>query len=113
MSEMFDTISANAEQAAEREREQFAEAEALLAKREALNEQRRQLRRKKATRALVLRLVSVAVVLVGLFLSLRFELMAWQLVVAVAAGVIVWGSVWTGAWMQFMFADGGVLHASK
>lgn len=113
MSEMFDAISANADQAAERERKQIAEAEETLAKWEAQQEQRRQRKRKSATRAMVLRLLFVAVVLVGLFFSLRFELMAWQLVVSVAAAVVVWGSVWTGAWMQFMFADGGVLHASK
>lgn len=65
--------------------------------------------RKKATRALLVRLVIALFLIAALWTCLAFGLMALQLVIPLEAVVMIWLAVWFGAWLQLMFAREGLL----
>lgn len=67
--------------------------------------------RKKATRVLLLRAIIASSVAAACLLFAIFDLMAWALAVPLIAIAGVWLSVWFGAWLQFRFAEGGLLDA--
>ena len=69
--------------------------------------------RKKATRTFIRRAVVAIVLIVGICLAMEFDLIVPLLAIPLEAGVMIWIGVWFGAWLQFMFADGGLLDVAK
>lgn len=113
MSELFETVDANRAAAEERQRAEAQAAEAALAEWQEQQERRRIRRRKRATRSLVLRTLFVVAVQVLLALAMFEGLMDARLAVALGAFASCWLCVWIGAWLQFMYADGGLLNVVK
>lgn len=69
--------------------------------------------RKKATGAFIRRAVVATVLVIGLWMAMVFDLIVPVLAIPLEAGVMIWIGIWFGAWMQFMFADGGLLDVAK
>lgn len=113
MSEMFDAINAQASQASEREREEAERNEKMLTEWRAQQERRRIRQRKRATRSLILRALFVVAAVVLLCIAQVAGLIDFRLAVALSGIVSGWLCVWAGAWLQFMFADGGLLSVTK
>ena len=103
MSELFDTIEMKAQEQAELER--IANEE-----RQAERKRAAKAKRDRATRTLLSRVGSAAIVCLGLWLAGKFELMNVSLVLCLYAAIFSWLCVWIGAWIQFMFCKGGLLE---
>jgi hypothetical protein len=114
MSELFEAIEINATEAKAREQEAAEVAqkaqEELLAKRLADKKLAAQIRREKALRSLIIRAIACAVILVGLWVTSVFGLMAVQLARPLVASVSVYLAFWAGAWCQFAWCKGGLLE---
>lgn len=65
--------------------------------------------RRKATRAIIWRLIFCLVVWGGLTVAQICGLISVWLAVPLAAAVMVWAAFWAGAWVQFMYCKGGLL----
>lgn len=113
MSELFETVDANRAAAEERKRAEAEAAEAALAEWRAKEEQRKIRRRKRATRSLVLRALIVVAINVLLALAQIWGLMDIRLALVLGVFASCWLCVWAGAWIQFMYADGGLLNVAK
>ncbi len=85
------------------------DAGSILARRDARAAEK--LRCKKANRALRLRSIIACSVSVACLVFALFDLMAWALAFPITLIACVWLSVWVGAWLQFRFAEGGLLDA--
>ena len=103
MSELFETINNNAQDFSELER--IANEE-----RQAERKHAAKAKRDKATRTLLSRVGSSAIVCLGLWLAGKFKLMNVTLVLCLYAAIFSWLCVWIGAWIQFMFCKGGLLE---
>lgn len=68
--------------------------------------------RKKANRQIILRAVAALVVCTLFWLAGFFGLMDGRLTVPVMGTVCSWFGFWFGAWVQFMWADGGLLNVN-
>lgn len=110
MSELFETIDANADQAAAvMQKEMDAareEQEILRADRRRLAE----LKRKKATRDLLKKGITGVVLIAGLLIAEGAGCMVEGLTVLLVFAVFVWLAFWLGAWAQFMWGRGGLLN---
>lgn len=71
------------------------------------------LSREKANRSLRIRAIISAAAVALLCLFAATGLMAWGLALPFIAATGCWLAVWFGAWLQFMFAEGGLLDARK
>ena len=100
--EMFDRIQANAEQAAESAR---IEHENRLAERQRVAK----LKRKNATKALLVRVAVAAVLCGALWIAEALALMATGLVLCIVFAIFVWLAFYAGAWTQFMWCRGELL----
>lgn len=114
MSELFETINTNATEAKVHEAE-AAEVEKkaqedLQAKRIADKKLAVQLRRQKAKRALIVRAISCAVIILGLWVACACGLMVVQLCRPLVAAVFAYLAFWAGAWCQFAWCKGGLLE---
>lgn len=111
---MFEAIEMNATEAKAREAEAAEVAqkaqEDLQAKRIADKKLAAQLRRQKAKRALIVRAISCAVIIVDLWVASACGLMAVQLCRPVVAAVFAYLAFWAGAWCQFAWCKGGLLE---
>lgn len=108
MSELFDTIDMKADQAKIKAKNK---AEAEKAAQEAHEEERRRAaraKRNKATRRLLVRLAVTLALVVGLWLSGKFGLIAQQLIVWLYGAIGSWFAYWFGAYTQFMWCKGGL-----
>ena len=103
MSELFDTINLKAQGSAENDR-------AAEEKKQAERKSAAQAKRQKATRTLLSRVGSAAIVCLGLWLAGKFELMNLHLILCLYAAIFSWLCIWIGAWVQFMFCKGGLLE---
>lgn len=103
MSELFDTIEMKAQDSAERERQAYEEQQQLQTK-------TRQLKRRRATKALVLRILAAVALCVAMSLAKRSGLMAEELIRGIYLVLAAWLSFWVGAWFQFMYFKGGLLQ---
>lgn len=113
MSELFETVDANRAAAEERKRAEAEAAEAARAEWCVKEEQRKIRRRKRATRSLILRALFVLVVNVLLALAQIWDLMDIRLALGLGFFASCWLCVWVGAWLQFMYSDGGLLNVTK
>lgn len=66
--------------------------------------------RKKANRQVILRGVAALVVCTLVWLAGFFGLMDGRLTVPLMGAVCTWFGFWFGAWVQFMWANGGLLN---
>ena len=110
MSELFETIDAKADQAKIKAKNK---AEAERAAQEAREiEHRRSIKAKriKAVRQLVARLAVTLALVVGLWLSGKFGLIAEQLIVWMYGATASWFTYWLGAFVQFMWCRGGYME---
>lgn len=73
----------------------------------------KKLSREKANRSLRLRAIIAASLVVIFYLFAATGLMAWVLALPFIAATGVWLAVWFGAWLQFTFAEGGLLDVRK
>lgn len=103
MSELFETIEKNAKDSAERERLAYEEQQQLQSK-------ARQLKRRRATKALISRVLIVVALCVGMSLASRAGLMEVVLIRGIYAALATWIAFWVGAWFQFMYCKGGLLQ---
>lgn len=103
MSELFETIEMKALDSAERER--IANEE-----RQAERKRATQAKRHKATRTMLIRFVTFAVLCTSLWLVGKFELMNANLIMCVYAAAFSWLCLWIGAWVQFMWCKGGLFE---
>lgn len=69
--------------------------------------------RKKAKRAMFIRAIIATSLILILYLLAVPGLMSWYIALPLIAAVGVWLAVWFGAWLQFMFAEGGLLDVIK
>lgn len=103
MSEIIEIIETNANEARARE-------EDLMAKRIADKKLAAQIRRQKALRALIVRVIACVVIVIGLWVASTFDLIAVQLSRPLVAAVFVYLAFWAGAWCQFAWCKGGLLE---
>lgn len=113
MSEMFDAVDANRAAADDRERAEAEAAEAALAEWRAQEVRRRIRRRKRATRGFILRAALALFFGILVVAAQNAGLIDPRLAGPAVAFLVSWLSVWFGAWLQFMFADGGLLNVFK
>lgn len=114
MSELFEAIENNANEAKAREQEAAEVAqktqEDLQAKRLADKKLAAQLRHQRALRALLIRAISCVVIIIGLWVASKFDLIAVQLCRPLVAAVFAYLAFWAGAWCQFAWCKGGLLE---
>lgn len=114
MSELFETIENNANEAKAREQEAAEVAqkaqEELQAKRVADKKLVAQIRRQKAKRALIIRAIACVVSIAGLWIASACDLMSVQLCRPLVAAVFAYLAFWAGAWCQFAWCKGGLLE---
>lgn len=103
MSEMFEAIEKQARARDEREVAAREERRAELLT-------MAQAKRRKATRAMALRLAVAVVICVLLSLAGKVGMMDRVLIRFVYVGLAAWASFWFGAWWQFMYCKGGLLQ---
>lgn len=103
MSELFETINMKALDQAEQERIDFEERQ-IERKRAA------RYKRRKATKALLIRVAVAAVLFIAMWVAGKFDLMADVLILWLYGGVAAWLCIWCGAWYQFMWCKGGLLE---
>ena len=110
MSELFETIEKKAD-LKKTEAKNKAEAEkAAQAAREEEHRRTAMAKRRKATKSITTRLIFTLAVVVGLWFSGKFGLIAEQLIVWMYGAIACWFTYWFGAWMQFMWCKGGFME---
>ena len=80
---------------------------------EAKQEKQLKAKRRKAAKSLVTRVVIAAV---GILVLSVFGWLGWiimPLVLALEIIIMLWAAIWFGAWLQFRFAEGGLLDAHE
>lgn len=114
MSELFEAIEMNANEAKVRDAEAAEIAKRteddLRAQRIADKKLALQIRHQKAKRALIVRAIACAVIIAGLWVASAFDLMAVQLARPLVAAVFAYLAFWLGAWCQFAWCKGGLLE---
>ena len=103
MSELFNTIEMKALDSAERERIAFEE-------RQAERKAAAKAKRNKATRTLLIRILTFVVLCLALWLVGKLGLMNVNLILCVYAAAFSWLCLWIGAWVQFMWCKGGLFE---
>lgn len=109
MSELFETINTNAEEATARAQK---EAEAVQEAQEQRLADKRlvaKMRRQRATRTLIVRTIIAAALIVGLCLANDAGLVVADFAVIVISAIFSWIAFWFGAWVQFVWCKGGLL----
>lgn len=109
MKDIYEAVDANRAATDERERQEQAENEALLAEWEERENRKKARRRRQATRGFASRAVMGLAFLLALGAAEGQGLIDPRLATWVVTVVASWVSVWLGAWLQFMFADGGLM----
>ncbi len=110
MSEIFESIEANADRAAveiQKEMDAAREAQATM---QADRRRLAELKRKKATRSLVKKGIIAVLLCIGLLIAEGAGLMVEGLTVLACFAVFVWIAFWIGAWAQLMWGRGGLLN---
>lgn len=109
MKRAFEENAARADEAARQASEDLERANnAYITRQEA----KRQKARNKATRSLVVKAALVLAICICLMLAMRFDLMSTLFGVPCMAAALAWLTFWLGAWVQFMWAKGGLLNVS-
>lgn len=109
MGEMYEHIEANHAAADARAQREQAENEAILAEWRKQEERKKARQRKQATKGFIFRAAMALAFLVALGNVEGRGLIDSGLASWVVTVVASWTSVWLGAWLQFMFADGGLM----
>lgn len=109
MSEMFEGINAHADQAWEHEQSRAAQVKEAA---KAVAAVKVRLRRKKATRGIIVRATAAVIVCASLWLAGFFGLMDVRLTVPLMGTAFAWLAFWTGVWAQFMWPRGGLLNVN-
>lgn len=108
MNEILGAVSDNAARTKKRDKAEAEAAEAALREWEAQEERRKARQRRQATRGFLLRAVTAVVAVWALALAERSDLIDPRLASWMVTAVATWGAAWLGAWMQFMWAEGGL-----
>ena len=109
MSELFETINANAEEANVRAQEEARATYDAHEQRLADKKLVAKMRRQKATRTLILRIAIAVVLCVGLWLAKTAGLVVVDFALLVVSAIFAWLAFWLGAWVQFVWCKGGLL----
>lgn len=109
MKDIYEAVDAKRAATDERERREQAENEALLAEWEERENRKKARQRRQATRGFFLRVAGALAFLLALGAAEGKGLIDPRLASWVVTVVASWTSVWLGAWLQFMFADGGLM----
>lgn len=110
MSELFETINTQAAEAAARDQQEAEAAQMVEEDRRARQARKRQRQRRLATLTFLLRVVCALVLIVALCFSCKAELITVHLARTAVAVIASWLAFWGGAWVQYMFAKGGLLN---
>lgn len=109
MSELFETINSNAEEAAARARVDADMLQKIEEARAADKKLVTKMRHRRATRTLVFRLVIAAALIISVGWAARSGYVVTDFAVVVISMVFSWFSFWFGAWVQFVWCKGGLL----
>lgn len=109
MDDMKDIFAANAARADEEERQRQEAADAAAAAEAAAEAEVmkrwaafQRTRRRKATRAFLLRVAAAAGLVAALRTAMGFDLIAPALAVPLEACALAWATGWAGAWLQYI-----------
>ena len=109
MSEILDVVEAKNVQA-RREAEAFQQAaDRAVESAKVLSDVIKSRKRRKVANALIIRAVIAVALVAAFWLADGVDLMAVELAVPLECAVMVWFSVYFGAWLQFIFGKEGLL----
>ena len=96
---------------AKRNAEAFSEAtKKAVADATAFAEMAKRRKRKKATRALIARVVIAILLGIGIAVLCKFNHLSPVVAIASISALWGWLSIWVGAWCQYMWGKGGLLR---
>lgn len=108
MNEILGAVSDNAARTKKRDKAEAEAAEAALREWEAQEERRKARQRRQATRGFLLRAVMAVWLMWAFAVSEANGLIDPRLASWILTAIATWGAAWLGAWVQFMWAEGGL-----